>query len=117
MSSPHGVIRHIRPKLYVNGIYSGVAGHTSSTSLHMMLVNVNQDIPDVRIIDPTFDRGPGSAGMFCVGMYNGYRMDGLTNKAKTPPYVRKSDIVMRPSHHPTSGWDKKDPARYFGVIH
>ena len=84
-----GVIRHIRPKLYVNGVYSGVEGHTSCTSLHMMLVNVYQDIPDVRIIDPTFDRGPGSAGMFCVGMYNGYRMDGLTNRAKTPPYVRR----------------------------
>ena len=112
-----GVIRHIRPKLYVNGVYSGVAGHTSSTSLHMMLVNVWQDLTDVQIIDPLFDRGPGSAGMFCVGMYNGYRMNGLTNKAKKPPYVRKSGIVLQPSHHPTAGWDKKDPTRYYGVIH
>ena len=112
-----GVIRHIRPQLYVNGAYSGVAGHTSSTSLHMMLVNVNQDLTDVQIIDPTYDRGPGSAGMFAVGMYNGYRMNGLTNKARTAPYVRKNGTVLQPSNHPTSGWDKKDPARYFAVIH
>ena len=113
-----GVIRHIRPQLLVNGVYSGVAGHTGSTSLHMMLVNVWQDVPDVQIIDPTYDRGPGSAGMFCVGMYNGYKMyDGLINKAKTPPYVRKNGVVLQASHHPTSGWDRKDPARYYGVIH
>lgn len=112
-----GVIRHIRPKLYINGIYSGAPDASSSGSLHMMLVNVWQDVPDVQIIDPSYDRGPGSAGMFAVGMYNGYRMNGLTNKAKTPPYVRKNGITLQPSHHPTSGWDRKDPSRYYGAIH
>ena len=112
-----GVIRHIRPQLYVNGVYSGVSGHTGSTSLHMMLVNVYNNVPDVQIIDPAYDRGPGYAGMFCVGMYSGYDMFGLTNKAKTAPYVRKNGVQLLASNHPAKGWDRKDPAHYYGVIH
>ena len=112
-----GVIKHIRPKLFVNGVYSRVPGATGSTGMHFMFANTKQDVPDIEIIDPQFDKGPGSTGMMAVLIADGYSAFPGGQQIKTAPVVRKDGIVLTVSHHPTRGFGDKDPARYYTWVH
>lgn len=112
-----GLIRHVRPRLYVHGYYSRAAGATASTGMHFLFANTKYDVPDIEVIDPSFDRGPGSTGMLAFQIPNGYQVGGQYNKIRTAPYVRKNGIVMQVSHHPTQGYGDKDPARHYTWVH
>lgn len=112
-----GLIRHIRPKLYVNGVYSRVAGSTGSNSMHFMFANTKQDVPDIEIIDPEFDKGPGSTGMMAILIADRYSVFPGGQRIRTAPSVRKNGVEFRVSHHPTSGFGDKDPARYYTWVH
>ena len=113
----NGVIRHIRPNINVRGVYSRAADASSNGGMHMSMYNVYADMPDVRVEEPTWDPGPGSTGMFAVGIYDNYTHNGQTQKVRTGPTIIKNGIQLQPSHHPTPGFGDKDPARYYSWIH
>jgi hypothetical protein len=112
-----GSIHHVRPNLAINGVYCQLAGATGSTGMHISLANTRQDLTDVKIYEPTFDRGPGSTGMMSFSIRDGYHVGTAYNKIRTPPYVTKNGIVLKPSHHPTAGWGDRDPKYYYSWIH
>lgn len=112
-----GLIRHIRPKLYVHGIYSRAADRTGTTGHHFMFANTRQDVPDIEILEPTFDPGPGSTGMMAVQIQDRYTAFPGGQHIRTAPYVRKNGITLAVSHHPVSGYGDKDPKRYYTWVH
>jgi hypothetical protein len=112
-----GTIRHVRPSLFINGAYSGASGASGSTGMHISLQNTKTDVPDFRVLEPTFDSGPGSTGMFAFSIRDGYTVEGVKNKMATPPKVYRNGVWLQPSHHPHSGWGDKDPDRYYSWVH
>jgi hypothetical protein len=112
-----GTIKHVRPVLQVNGVYSGTADATASTSMHMSIANTKQDVTDFTVVEPTWDKSAGSTGMMTVAIRNGYTMDGGTQKVVTPPRIIKNGVVLLRSDHPVKGWGDKDPNKYFAWVH
>jgi hypothetical protein len=112
-----GTIKHVRPSLFVHGRYSGAAGASDSTGMHISLQNTKQDLTDVQILEPTWDPGPGSTGMFAFSIRDGYTIAGQRQKVVTTPTVVKNGITLRRSDHPLPGWGDKDPDRYFSWVH
>jgi hypothetical protein len=112
-----GVIKHVRPQLFINGRYSQVAGHSDSTGMHMMLCSTVADVPNFTVIDPVFDHGPSSTNMFCIAIYDGYTVAGVRNKIKSTPHIIKGGVTLKRSDHPAPGWGSKDPNQYFAIIH
>lgn len=112
-----GTITHIRPSLFIHGAYSRAVGATESTGMHVNLANTRADVPHVFIVEPTWDPGPGSTGMFAVNISDGYEVAGERNKVTTPPRITKSGVVLRRSDHPRRGFGDKDPEQFFSWIH
>lgn len=82
-----GKIRHVRPTWVVAGKYSDRRLGTSS-SLHLNLGNATQDVPDITIIDPVYDRNFHKSGGLCISMYEGWNVGGQgLNKIRTYPKV------------------------------
>ena len=112
-----GTIKHVRPSLFINGAYSRASGASGSTGMHVSLQNTKTDVPDFQVFDPTFDPGPGSTGMFAFSIRDGYTVDGVKNKMRTPPKVRLKGVWLQASHHPHSGWGDRDPDRFYSWVH
>jgi hypothetical protein len=112
-----GTIRHVRPRLFVNGVYSKVAGSTGSTGLHMALANTETDVTSFTVVEPTFDLGPSRTGMFCIQISDGYTVAGVRNKVRTSPRIIRNGVTLSRSDHPHAGWGDKDPMRHFAIIH
>lgn len=112
-----GAIKHVRPSLMIYGRYCGTAGHTDSTGMHISLQNTKTDVTNFQLIDPTWDRGPGSTGMLAFSIRDGYTVAGVKNKVKTTPTVIKNGITLKRSDHPLPGWGDKDPKYYFSWVH
>ena len=112
-----GTITHVRPSLFVNGTYSRAADASDSTGMHVNLANTRTDVPAVFIVEPSWDPGPGSTGMFAVNIPDGYEVAGARNRITTPPRVTKNGIVLSRSDHPHQGYGDRDPARFFSWIH
>ncbi len=112
-----GAIKHVRPQLIINGHYAKTADHTESTGMHISIANTRQDLTNVQIVEPSWDPGPGTTGMLCFSIRDGYTVAGQRNKIRTPPTVTKNGVILKRSDHPISGWGSKDPAKYFAWVH
>ena len=112
-----GTIKHVRPKLFINGKYSQVAGRSDSSGMHMMLVSTLGDVQNFTVIDPSYDHGPSKTDMFCIAMYNGYTVSGVKQQIRTTPKIIRNGVTLARSDHPNSGWGSKDPSKYFAIIH
>lgn len=112
-----GVIKHVRPQLAINGMYSGTADRTQSNGFHMSYANTRQDLTNVQVVEPVWDKNIGSTGMIVLSIRDGYTIAGQKNKIKTPPKITKSGVTLVRSDHPTSGWADKDAKKYFAWVH
>jgi hypothetical protein len=128
-----GVIRHYRPRLFINGAKAagpvvGAYGHPPGdtvphTASNGPTFNLQSGLSDAganfEMWYPQFDNTLGSSGLICMGAYDGYT---LGQAIVTPPKIYLEDAASNPylllkTDHPTSGWSSKDPKAYFAWIH
>lgn len=115
----NGVIRHIRPKLYLTGYKSTEPGHTQNNSSHMTMQNTTADMTDVQVIEPEFDTSHSPTGMFCVSQYEHYtnKTTGATDKVESRPKIIYKGVQLQAKDHPAKGWGDWPRDQYFAVIH
>ena len=112
-----GIIKHVRPQLIINGQYATTADHTASPGQHMMFANVDTDVTNIQILEPTWDKNASSSGMLCIFVPDRYTIAGSTQKIKSTMKIVKKGVTLLRSDHPQPGWGSKDPTKYFGWIH
>lgn len=141
MLSGHGInheqsggrIRHVRPRLFMNGSKStgptvGEYGHpaadtagltTNSGANFSLQTGLSDAGADFIMWYPQWDNTLGTSGLICMASYNGY---SLGQSVRTAPkiYLKDSsgaDYLLGIVNHPTSGWNTADPLRYYAWLH
>lgn len=128
-----GRIRHIRPRLFLNGAKSsgpvvGAYGHPASDTTARTASNgatfgvasgLTDATADFEMWYPQFDNTLGSSGLVCMAGYDGY---SLGNKLRSTPkiYLQNAagnDYLLGRVDHPNSGWANADPRTTFAWIH
>jgi Ca-dependent carbohydrate-binding module xylan-binding len=128
-----GRIRHIRPRLFLNGAKSsgpvrGAYGHPASDTTPKTASNgstfglasgLSDAGADFEMWYPQFDNTLGSSGLICMASYDGY---ALGQAIVTPPKVYLSnsagvDYQLNKVDHPNAGWSSADPLTTFAWIH
>lgn len=128
-----GVIRHIRPRFFLNSTKSngpvvGAYGHPTddmakqaNTSSSSFTINCafSDAGADFEVWYPHWDNTLGTSGVICMAGYNGYP---LGYALVTPPrvYIKDSndnDVSLAKFDHPTAGWQTKDPLTTYIWIH
>ncbi len=112
-----GTITHVRPTLIINGIYATTPDHTGNTGPHFSFAHVYQDVPDITITEPTWDKNVTSSGGLTVAIRDLYHVGTAYQKIRTAPNVVKNGVSLASAGSNTSGWGSKDPNRYYGWIH
>jgi hypothetical protein len=128
-----GRIRHIRPRLFVNGAKSsgpvrGAYGHPASDntprtasngSTFGLATGLTDAGKDFEMWYPQWDNTLGTSGIICMESYDSYP---LGQAVKTAPriYLKDAagaDYLLQKVDHPTSGWSTADPLTRFAWIH
>ena len=128
-----GRIRHVRPRLFVNGAKSngpivGSYGHparddTTATMSSGATFSVQSGLTDAgadfEISEPQWDNTLGTSGIICMASYDSY---ALGQDVSSAPKISLKDqsgasYLLTKIDHPNPGWNTADPKLDYAWIH
>ena len=120
-----GRIRHLRPRLFVNGAksngpivsaYGHPAGDDTPTTMSngatfALQSGLGDAGADFEIIEPQWDNTLGTSGIICMASHDGY---ALGQQVSTAPKIslkdsQGADYLLVKIDHPNPGWNTADP--------